>query len=285
MKKTTIALIIALVVCALTAGAFVAAANHLDTPDTTITTTANTTSDDDKEIAELLKEIEDLQSLNEELQSTINELNANNVNLMIDKAVLENTLAMLKNIISDMKTEISTLKTVISTLQADNTELKVAVAVLETNLTTLNSTFTQLLSENTTLKDDLNLLEEELAVLEAFLEQKDATIKELTELKNGITKRVHITNSFWEYSGSRNAKTGTIWFDDLSNVDKITVSYKDEFFDDIIAPVSSFVLDKEKNIGIVSFVEDIRGAIIICQYEVFYKDGRTETITERIIMG
>jgi len=96
-------------------------------------------------------------------------------------------------------------------------------------------------------------------------------------------KRLKLENDFWEFSKTGNSLYGTLLFDDLSNVQNITISFKDEMFNEIKTTESNISLDRLKNKGI-AFCNSLEIAKI-CQLDVEYTDGRSETIIIRIARG
>lgn len=228
----------------------VASASSAPTPS--VTSAEVSTSIDDSQTSEEI----------EELKAIISELNDDNVQLKVENAVLKNSNETLKKVISYMNDDNADLKKEIGILQDSVVDLKVENAVLATKNEFLNTTIAELLIERGNLEYEVETLKE--------------------QLNRKKYQRVAITNSWWEYCYDRTARTGTIGFDDLSIVDTITVSFRDNMFNDISNEVmSDWYMDQAQNTLTVTV--DISAPI--CELEIFYKDGRSETITHKIIMG
>ena len=155
--------------------------------------------------------------------------------------------------------------------------------------------------ENTTLKD---MNEEQFQSLKEAEKNSELLLQELEETNQNINKRVQIINS---HRQTCNATSDTVflYFNDLSNVEKIHFSLNQDEFNIIgindnqkSIPV---ILDKDQNKGVVSFWtydtvklfnknidevhETMEKRVSSMSFEIYYTDGRTETITTNVGCG
>lgn len=168
-----------------------------------------------------------------------------------------------------MKKIVIVLSTTILVLFALSIALLFVLNSYNDKLASSNKQIGELSSENESLKEENNTLQNQLS--------------ELTSNKTEF-KRVTVVNNFWEYSIGREALYGNIFFDDLSIVKNITVSYIDEVFNVLSPNDTSICIDSVQNKAVVScLIEDTFARA--CVLEVEYIDGRTESIYVCICMG
>lgn len=153
--------------------------------------------------------------------------------------------------------------------------------------------------ENDENKEDIDSKtkekDEKITSLEKANKEQKATIdklnKELTSIKSGITKRIKVNSYDWRRA-SGNALLGTFRFDTLDNVEKIEVTFSDGYEKIDAMDVSNdkkqiiMSLDKSKNTGTTTV--DLLGysdGNIHVNLEVYYTDGRSETVIKHLAMG
>jgi len=187
----------------------------------------------------------------------------------------------------EYETSISKLKKDNEILLADSKKKDEKISYLET--------------ENTTLKD---MNEEQFRNLKEAEKNSELLLQELEDTNQNINKRVKIINS---HRQTCNATSDTVflYFNDLSNVEKINFSLNQDEFNIIginenqkSIPV---ILDKDQNKGVVSFWtyetvklfnkntdeehETMEKRVSSMSFEIYYTDGRTETITTNVGCG
>ena len=153
-------------------------------------------------------------------------------------------------------------------------------------------------TENNKEEIDLKLKEkdEKIKELEKTNNEQKENItklnKEISSIKEGIKKRVKIKGNDWRTAAGKNTIVGSFKFDNLENVEKIGISFRVGYLKTEVVDTNSGSTDiylslnriQQTATTTVRFVNDREGSTH-ADLEVYYKDGRTETITVHVAMG
>ncbi len=114
---------------------------------------------------------------------------------------------------------------------------------------------------------------------------KKAEIAELKkQLESQSTERVNVLNDYWQYTAGGKTLYGNIFFDDLSLLKSIEVTYKDIMFNTLEFESTSITKNDDENKIVTSCIyEDELPYFVVLT--VNYKNGYSEDITIKIALG